>query len=103
MIELLFAPMLPVLVFPPLAFIPTIAFLFFFYRYRPRLNVPTKLALLVPAGLWLLYGVYEIRMFYWSQTVSAPIRIDLLLIVPLLYFLLAVGTIGCMAARRSTP
>ena len=100
MIELFFAPMQPVLIFPPLAFIPSLAF---FYRYRPRLNLPTKLALLAPAALWMLYGVYEIRMYYWSQTVTAPIRIDLLLIVPLLYFLLAIGTIGCMAACRSQP
>lgn len=101
--EILFAPMQPVLVFPPLAFLPSIVFVFYFYRHRPHLNLPTRLALLVPATLWVLYGGYEIRMYYWSQTVSAPIRIDLLLIVPLLYFLLAVGTVGCMAARRSTP
>ncbi len=103
MIDLLFVPMMPVLIFPALAFIPSIAFFVYFYRYRPRLNLPTKMALLIPATLWMLYAVYEIRMFYWSQTVSAPIRIDLLLIVPLLYFLLAIGTIGCMAARRSNP
>ncbi len=101
MIELLFAPMLPILIFPPLAFIPSTAFFSYFYRYRPRLNRPTTLALLVPATLWMVYGVYETRMFYWSQTVSAPIRIDLLLIVPLLYLLLAVGIVGCMAARRA--
>ncbi|MCZ6918158.1 MAG: hypothetical protein O7I93_15400 [Gemmatimonadetes bacterium] len=101
MIELIFAPILPVLVFPPLAFIPSVVFLVYFYRYRPRVNRPTMLALLLPAVLWMVYGVYEIRMFFWSQTVTAPIRIDLLLIVPVLDLLLAIGIVGCMAARRA--
>lgn len=35
--------------------------------------------------LWALYAAYETRMYYWMQTVIAPIRVDLLLLIPLLW------------------
>ena len=57
-----------------------------------------KLALLLPAAAWAAYGVYEIRMYYWSK-----IRIDLLLIVPVLYVVLVAGIWACYRSRRCRP
>lgn len=34
--------------------------------------------------LWGSYGVYEWRMQLWSNTVIAPIRLDLALVIPVL-------------------
>ena len=49
---------------------------------------------LTAAILWLLYAIYEWRMFLWSQTVSAPIRVDLLLIAPMLYLTTVAGLVA---------
>ncbi len=38
------------------------------------------------SGLWLCDGVYEYQMHLWAQTVTGPIRIDLLLVAPFLYY-----------------
>lgn len=97
--ELLYAPILPVLAVPPLAFIPTVWFAVCYWRRRARLGPGTKIALLVPVVTWAAYGVYEIRMFYWAKTVIAPIRIDLLLLVPVLYLVLLIGIIACYRSK----
>ena len=47
-----------------------------------------------PVIAWGLYAFYEWSMKLWSQTVIAPIRIDLLLIIPILA-ILSIG--GCIA------
>jgi hypothetical protein len=44
--------------------------------------------------LWLAYAAYEVRMRQWERTVTAPIRIDLLLIWPIL----AAATLGSVIA-----
>ena len=101
--DLLYATFLPILAFPPLAFIQAAAFGVCYYRRRTSGRRGGKLALLLPAAAWAAYGVYEIRMYYWSKTVVAPIRIDLLLIVPVLYLVLVVGICACYRLRRSRP
>jgi hypothetical protein len=100
-LNLLFAPFLPILAFPPLAFPPAVVFGACYYCRRSSGRRGGKLTLLLPAAAWAAYGVYEIRMYYWSKTVVAPIRIDLLLIVPVLYLILAVGIWACYRSRRS--
>jgi hypothetical protein len=70
-----------------------LAALAFAARARPR-HAP---AFLWPAGtavLWLAYAAYEVRMRQWERTVTAPIRIDLLLIGPIL----AAATLGSVIA-----
>ena len=57
------------------------------------------------AGIaWLMYTIYETRMYFWAKTVHAPIRVDLLIIAPVLYLLSIVGVaswvIGERRARR---
>lgn len=43
---------------------------------------------------WLAYGVYETYMYFWMKSVIAPIRVDLLLLTPLLYVAAIVGVVA---------
>jgi len=43
-----------------------------------------RMVSLTPAAAWVGYGIWENRMQAWSETVVAPIRIDLLAIAPIL-------------------
>lgn len=36
--------------------------------------------------MWMSYGLYEHQMQLWAKTVIAPIRVDLEIVVPLLYY-----------------
>ena len=40
----------------------------------------------VSTAMWVCYGLYEHQMSLWARTVVAPIRVDLELIAPLLYY-----------------
>lgn len=101
--ELLYASFLPFLAFPPLAFVPAAWFGVCYVRRRVARRRGGAFTLVLPAVVWAIYGVYEIRMYFWMKTVSAPIRVDLLLIVPLLYLLLAIGMWACYRSRRRRP
>ena len=54
-------------------------------------------------GYWLLYTYYEHEMLIWSRSVSAPIRADILVTMPLLF---ATGLCGLwlwLANARAAP
>ena len=53
------------------------------------------------AGIaWLMYAIYETRMYFWAKTVHAPIRLDLMIIAPVLYLLSIVGIMSWIVGRR---
>jgi len=53
------------------------------------------------AGIaWLIYAIYETRMYFWAKTVHAPIRVDLLIIAPVLYLLSIVGVVSWVIGER---
>lgn len=52
--------------------------------------------------LWLLYIPYYFMMQRWEQTVTAPIRVDLLLIYPLLGLLTLAVIIQWLKKRHIT-
>ena len=53
------------------------------------------------AGIaWLMYLIYETRMHFWAKTVHAPIRVDLLIIAPVLYLLTIVGVVSWIVGWR---
>ncbi|MBI3925323.1 MAG: hypothetical protein HY319_07280 [Armatimonadetes bacterium] len=54
-------------------------------RWRPSGRLATA------GAAFLLYGLYETVMYHWSAQVVAPIRVDLLVIMPLLYLAAGVG------------
>jgi len=94
--EILFLPMLPFLSFPPLALVPAGLFAWLHVRCKKR-SGRRNLMILLAVIAWLLYSVYEIYMYVWSQGVVAPIRVDLLLLAPMLY---VISFLGLIAYRR---
>jgi hypothetical protein len=61
-----------------------------------------RLRIVLPAGLLGLLAVYELYMIHWEKTVIAPIRLDLLVEIPLMFVLLAWGTVALMLPARKT-
>ena len=49
---------------------------------------------------WSVYGIYETYMYYWMKTVIAPIRVDLLLLTPVLYLLIIVFAVVILRTFR---
>jgi hypothetical protein len=102
--EILYLPFNLFLIFPYLAFLVAIPFFAFWYFYhrkvKNRSNCPKGIILLITGFVWVIYGIYEIFMYAWSKTVIAPIRIDLLLIVPVLYAISLVGFLGAWGCYR---
>ena len=50
-----------------------------------------RLRLAIPIVLLLLLAIYETLMLRWEKTVHAPIRLDLMVEIPLMFLLLAWG------------
>jgi hypothetical protein len=64
-------------------------------------RVPEKrLRLAIPLALLLLLAIYEIFMIRWEKTVHAPIRLDLVVEIPLMFALLAWGIAALILPRR---
>jgi hypothetical protein len=42
--------------------------------------------IVVSTAMWIFYGMYEHQMLFWARTVDTPIRVDLLVLAPLLYY-----------------
>jgi hypothetical protein len=80
---------------PLLALLPAAVFLVYYFVRRLAAEEPEdrrQVRWSLFAGLvWFLYTFYELAMDEWSQGVSAPIRIDLVLVGPFLFLLTAVA------------
>jgi len=50
--------------------------------------------------VWIAYAAYETWMYFWMQSVVAPIRVDLLVIVPLLLVATLAALIACFGRGR---
>ena len=100
MIELLFTPILPFVFFPPLAFLVAGGFGWAYWRRRKE-PVTGRVGIALAIAAWALFGVYESYMYYWSQTVIAPIRVDLLLLTPILYGVTIFGLVQAFMRRRA--
>ena len=66
--EFLFLPFQIFVLFPPLVFIVAVAFLILFLNFSKRLKTLNYL-LLITVICWVVYGLWEIKMLYWSKTV----------------------------------
>lgn len=79
----------PPQVFPVSASVPAILTMAAMLHCRslvPAEDRQTALVIvLVSTLMWLCYGLYEYQMQQWARTVSGPIRVDLLILGPLLY------------------
>jgi hypothetical protein len=87
---------------PYLAILPVLIFGFCYLGLRSGSAKIARRTALTAAILWLLYAIYEWRMFLWSRTVSAPIRVDLLLIAPVLYLTTVAGVVASIVGFRRT-
>jgi len=83
--------------YPVLTLVPVV--LFGAAYWQARRTGSRARGLLVTVTLWLLYAVYEGIMSVWAQRVVAPIRIDLILLGPLMYVVTVFGLVSWWRAR----
>jgi hypothetical protein len=62
-----------------------------------------RLRLVIPIILLVLLVIHESLMIRWEKTVHAPIRLDLVVEIPLLFLLLAWGIAALILPRRTRP
>ena len=78
------------LYFPPLAI--GLGFLLHFFNKKSASGKSRTVN--AAAALWILYGIYESYMSWiWSRKVAGPIRVDLLLIGPVLIILSLIAVV----------
>lgn len=99
--EILYLPFIALIAVPPLALAPSVLLGACFRRHRPRLTRSGAAWVVAGALSWFVYTIYECAVWVWSQGVIAPIRVDLLIIAPLLYVLSFLGFRACWQARRT--
>ena len=79
---------------PALALVPTALF-FVLYRWSGTRVVPGV------AVAWLAYAIYEYGMYRrWLCTGECNIRVDLLLVYPVLVIVSLAGVVSAVRARR---
>ena len=100
--EILFAPMVPFIFFPWTALAPALFFCVLCVRQRSgrggQGKVPDRVAWILAALAWAAYGLYE--SWVHTQEPVPSIRVDLLVIVPLLYWVTGTGFMRWRRARR---
>jgi len=80
--------------FPPFALLPALAFFVAGGKRGFRggsTNRKIALLLVLCALIWAAYFGYEMQLNAWMATVRAPIRADIMLTGPLLYYVSVVG------------
>lgn len=102
--DLLHIPFVAMTSYPGAALVPGVVILVALLLRGRRLQGTGRVFVAGVAVLWLIYGIYETVMYFWMQTVIAPIRVDLLFLAPLLWAFTAAALAVLLAgARRSTP
>jgi hypothetical protein len=102
MLEILFFPIVLLASLPGTAMIPAAIFVGVYFKRRNRITKFGRILTICVTLLWTVYGVYETGMYFWMKKVIAPIRVDLLLIIPILYLVTIVGTIALIKTKRAT-
>ena len=88
----MFAVMTVFLFLPGLVFIvPLILYIFYALTKKSAQRAWAYRPLKLPIALWGLYAVYETSLQLFGA--SGPIRLDLLLITPILFAALAIGLV----------
>jgi len=75
------------------AIIPAVIFAGLYIKKRNRISKLGQIITIAVTLVWTIYGIYETGMYFWMKKVIAPIRVDLLLIAPILYLVTIVGII----------
>lgn len=100
MLEILFLPVVLLAVFPGGALLPAFILTVLYLKRRSGMTKLRRAATIVATLTWIVYGIYETRMYFWMKTVIAPIRVDLLLIVPVLYLITIIATIALWRSAK---
>ena len=96
-LDILLGPVVAIHDRPVLAFLPAAAFALLSWRMRGRGRFPFA-ALAAASALWTLFGIYETAMHEWEKTVTAPIRVDLVLLAPVLWIVTMIGIIAMVTS-----
>jgi len=99
-VEIFFLPFVPVIAMPPLGLVPAVLLAMCWARQRRRFTRAGTIWIMAGAVAWLLYTDYEAGVWGWSRGVVGPIRVDLLVIAPVLYILSFLGLRAWWQARR---
>jgi hypothetical protein len=102
MLEIVFFPIVRLAAFPGAALLPALVFAIFYFTRRDKITRLSRATVIFAALTWIVYGIYETRMYFWMKTVIAPIRVDLLLVVPLLYLVSIIAAIALCKNARPT-
>ena len=98
LIIIFFFPIAVMVGYPLLALVPAGGFLGFYFwqrNWEESSNFKKAYFRVLLGGLvWLVFAIYEYRMYHWSKTIVAPIRVDLLLITPILYLFTIAGILA---------
>ena len=97
----IFFPIVLMIAVPPLGLVPALLFGACFRRLRPQLTRSGAVFVVAGALSWFGYTLYECAIWVWSQGVTAPIRVDLQAIAPILYLVSFLGLLACWKARRA--
>jgi nitroreductase len=82
--------------YPPLTLVPAILFALAYVQLRRRGE--RSLGLGVAALVWIAYALYELGIYAFSPR-AALIRIDLIVLGPLMYAVAALGIVSWWRAR----
>jgi fatty acid desaturase len=102
MLEILFFPIVLLATFPGAALLPGTVFTILYFKRTEKMTKLARVTVIFAALTWIVYGIYETSMYFWMKTVIAPIRVDLLLIVPMLYLITIIGTIASCKNSKLT-
>ena len=59
-----------------------------------------RVTVLCTIAIWIAFAIYEWRMNEWERTVVAPIRVDLLIALPLLAIASLIGIAALVPRKR---
>jgi len=99
--DYLFAPFIIFQLMPLSALTPALLLMFLLFRHSPNPGERPLRLVMSCSLLWIAYAIWEYRVKIWAENEIAPIRVDLLLIYPVLTLLSVCATIALWRWRRA--
>ena len=103
MLDILFSPFLVFQRMPVTALLPAALMLLAMVKASGTRATQPRRLVLFSSFLWIAYACWEYRVSLWAETVTAPIRVDLLLIYPLLIIFTLYAIFALWRWRRTPP
>jgi hypothetical protein len=96
-------PLMLIMASPWLWPLPLLSLAFLVALRWPGMTRRKRVTAAIGLLLWAAYTAYEIRMWYWMQTVIAPIRVDLLVLMPLMLIISLAIVLGTRRPKDRAP